>query len=61
MNYEDYIAISSEIAELKLLLAEIPEANVLERIGLEARLTAATALIADFKKDQAIYKARLTF
>ena len=38
MNHEEYLAISSEIKELEALLDEIPEENVIERMGLEARL-----------------------
>jgi len=47
MNHEEYLGISSEIRELESLLAEIPEDNVIERMGLESRLKAARSAIAN--------------
>ena len=61
MTYEEYIAISSEIKELESLLADIPEENVIERIGLESRLKSARAAIANITEYQLVHKARLTF
>lgn len=61
MNYEDYIAVSSEIKELESLLAKIPIENVIERMGLEARLESARASIAGISEYQIPHKARLTF
>jgi hypothetical protein len=61
MNYEDYLALSSEITELKSLLAEIPEENVIERMGFEARLESAQKLIAGIREEELAHKARLTF
>lgn len=61
MTYEEYIAVSSEIKELESLLAEIPDENVIERLGLESRLESARAAIANFTEYQLIHKARLTF
>ncbi len=46
MNYEDYIFFSSEIAELEALLTEIPAENLIERMGLEARLESARKRVA---------------
>lgn len=61
MNYEEYISISSEIKELGLLLAEIPEENVIERMGLQSRLKSAQSAIAGITEYQLTHKARLTF
>jgi hypothetical protein len=61
MNYEEYTSISSEIKELESLLAEIPEENVIERIGFESRLRSARAAIAGIAEYQMLHKARLTF
>jgi len=61
MTYEEYIAVSSEIKELESLLAEIPEENLIERLGLESRLVSARSAIDNFTEYQLIHKARLTF
>jgi len=61
MNHEAYLAISSEIKELESLLADIPEENAIERMGLEARLATARAAIADVSEDRSGAKARLVF
>lgn len=61
MNYDEYITISSEINELQSLLAEIPEENVIERMGLEDRLKSAQAATADVQDFLLTHKARLTF
>lgn len=61
MTHEEYIAIASEIKELETLLAEIPEDNLIERMGLGSRLESAHAAIANFTEYQLIHKARLTF
>lgn len=61
MTYEKYIAVSSEIKELEALLEEIPLKNVIKRMGLQARLEAAKATIANFTEYQLVQKARLTF
>lgn len=61
MNYESYLHVASEIKELESLLTDIPAENILERIGLEARLEDARRIIENVSKDSIIYKARLTF
>ena len=61
MNYDEYLAVAAEIDQLQSLLAEIPQENVLERMGLEARLASAQQLIAGVAVDQLAHKARLTF
>ncbi|MFH1113079.1 MAG: hypothetical protein V1792_04090 [Pseudomonadota bacterium] len=61
MNHDEFLSISSEIKELESLLAEVPEENVIERMGLEARLESARRAIANVREDQLGYKARLTF
>lgn len=61
MTYEEYIAVSSEIKQLESLLADIPSENVIERIGLEARLESAREAIANVTEYQLVHKARLTF
>ena len=47
MNHDEYLNYTSEINMLEALLAEIPVDNVIERISLEDRLTAARTAIAD--------------
>lgn len=61
MNYDEYITLSSEVKELQSLLAEIPEENAIERMGLEDRLHAAQTAIAGIKEHFLTHKARLTF
>jgi hypothetical protein len=61
MTYEKYIALSSEIKALESLLSDIPAENVIERVGLEHRLTTARDLIANITEYQLVHKARLTF
>ena len=45
MNRAEYLWYSSEIETLKTLLQDIPEENVIERIGFESRLKEAQAAI----------------
>ncbi len=61
MNYDEYIYISSEVKELEALLAQIPQTNVINRIGLESRLNLAREAIKGFQVTQLPRKARLTF
>ncbi len=61
MNYDDYLATTSEINVLISLLAEIPQDNVIERMGLEARLKLMQTLVADVTVRDIVYKAKLTF
>jgi hypothetical protein len=61
MNYEEYVALSSEISELEALLAEIPAENLIERMGLEARLETARKRIAEVPEHRLAHKARLLF
>jgi len=46
MNHAEYLWYSSEIATLENLLKEIPEQNVIERLGFESRLNKAREAIA---------------
>ncbi len=43
MNQEEYLHLASEVSQLEAMLAEIPTSNVINRMGLESRLKAATA------------------
>lgn len=61
MMYDEYIFTTSEIAELEGLLADMPEDMVIERMGLEARLEQAKALIADVTPPAPPKRAYLTF
>jgi hypothetical protein len=61
MSHDEYIFISSEIKELEALLARIPAKNVINRVGLEARLESARESIAGVDPEQSSQKARLTF
>jgi hypothetical protein len=61
MNYEEYVALSSEISELEALLAEIPAENLIERMGLDARLETARKRIAEVPENLLAHKARLLF
>lgn len=47
MTYDEYISIASEIKEIETFLAEMPPENVIDRMGLMARLELVQALIAD--------------
>jgi hypothetical protein len=59
MNNET-LFLASEIKELEALLASIPVSNFIERMSLEARLTAAKDTLAALPQ-QTGQKARLTF
>ena len=61
MNHDEYIFVSSEVKQLESLLADMPEQNVISRMGLEARLRSAREAIAGFDPAQWPRKARLTF
>lgn len=61
MNQKDYLATASEINVLISLLAEIPQDNVIERMGLETRLKMMQTRIADVSVQALVYKAKLTF
>ena len=52
--------LASEVKELEALLASIPASNLIERVGLEARLASAKKALAALPQ-QATPKARLTF
>jgi hypothetical protein len=45
MNRNEYLWYSSEITTLEALLKDIPEQNVIERLGFEARLKKAREAI----------------
>ncbi|PAT35320.1 hypothetical protein [Vandammella animalimorsus] len=55
-----YLFLASEIKELESLLAEIPQENVIERLGLESRLKSAQVALEKLPKEIA-QRARLTF
>lgn len=61
MNHQDFLYLSSEVSQLESLLAEIPAANVINRMGLESRLKSARTALAGQNPLQLIKKARLTF
>jgi hypothetical protein len=61
MTHDEYLFLASEIKQLESLLAEIPRANVINRMGLEARLKSANEAIAGFNPDMLPRKAKLTF
>jgi hypothetical protein len=46
INSDEIDSISSEIAELESLLAQLPTENVIERVGFESRLQSVRALMA---------------
>ena len=56
----EHRAIHSEIRALEARLAKVPEENVVERMGLEARLETARAAVVGVRKYRSPYKARLT-
>lgn len=56
-----YMSVASEIRELKELLADIPEENVIERMSLEARLQSAQEVLSTLGSHKEAAKARLTF
>jgi len=45
---KEYLSFLSEVKELEHLLEEIPEENVIERIGLQFRLESAKKKLASF-------------
>ncbi len=61
MNHQEYLYLSSEVSQLESLLAEIPAANVINRMGLESRLKSARTALAGQNPLQLIKKAKLTF
>ena len=46
MNHNEYLWYTSEIATLEDLLKDIPEQNVIERLGFETRLKKTREAIA---------------
>jgi len=60
MNHE-YTYLSSEVSQLESLLSEIPTGNVINRMGLEARLKSARQALAGLNPAPFIRKVRLTF
>lgn len=61
MNHQEYLMYSSEVKDLEGLLAETPDENVIERIGLEERLKNAKSAIKNVQEHLLVHKARLTF
>lgn len=61
MNSQEYLYLVSEVSELKALLAELPSANVINRMGLESRLKAAESALVGQGSLQLVKKAKLTF
>ncbi|MEP2774429.1 MAG: hypothetical protein ABJQ29_15625 [Luteolibacter sp.] len=61
MTYEEYVFLSSEVAELEAILAEIPEDRVIDRMGFEARLRTAKNALSGINPARLPKKARLTF
>lgn len=61
MSAYEHIAVASEIEELEALLSEIPEDNLINRMGLESRLKKAKAAVQEISKIPVLSKARLTF
>jgi len=61
MNHDEYTYLSSEVSQLESLLAEIPAANVINRMGLESRLKSARQALIGLNPLQLVQKARLTF
>lgn len=57
---KEYLSFVSEVQELEHLLEEIPEENVIERIGLQYRLESARKHLETISA-QAVKKARLVF
>lgn len=61
MNIDEYKAIASEIRLLEEMLDELPEGEVIERIGFEHRLAEAKKRIAAVKPESICHKAVVTF
>jgi len=61
MNISEYDALASEISLLEEMLAQLPEEEIIERIGLEHRLEMAKNQIASVQPEQIGHKAVLTF
>ncbi len=61
MNIDEYKSIASEIRILEEMLEELPEEEVIERIGFEHRLVEAKKRIAVVKPESIRHKAVVTF
>jgi hypothetical protein len=61
MTHDEYLSYASEVNELEAILAGIPAENVIDRMGLEARLQAAKAALQQAESDKPPLVARLTF
>ncbi len=59
--HNEHLALTSEIHELEMLLDSIPEANVIERMGLQSRLKSAKEALESLEQLPAAPKAKLTF
>lgn len=60
MNSKDRMSLVSEIQKLELMLKDIPEENVIDRLSLEQRLECAINLLNELVEDEP-KRARLTF
>lgn len=60
MSHE-HLALASEIKELELILASIPQENVIERLTFEERLASAKSILESLSNNQLREKVRLTF
>ena len=57
----EYLALASEVKELELILASIPQESVIERMAFEERLASAKSVLGNLSNYQHLEKARLTF
>jgi hypothetical protein len=61
MNIDEYKAIASEIGSLEEILEELPEGEVIERIGFEHRLAEVKMRLSALKPESICHKAVVTF
>jgi hypothetical protein len=61
MNNDQYLSLSAELSFLEELLSEIPEENVIERLGFQNRLLEVKYELDSLNPYHLINKAKLTF
>jgi hypothetical protein len=61
MSIKEKMSLESEITQLQLMLRDIPQENVIDRLSFKQRLEDATKLLSCFTEQKESKKARLTF
>lgn len=61
MNHDEYLSLTSEVNELKAILAKIPQNRVVDRRSFETRLKNALGILSEISPSLLPKKVRLTF